>query len=355
MEPAMFIYFGKRFRSEHVGERVIGVACAKCGNEYFYELSRMGIGIGSAPYGLGVGAAARAAQEQSQHDLGQRLRLEAELVPCPKCYWINEDLVQGYRRGRYQRLASFAIGVGFFGTVISLIAAWFISIGPPADRGALRYCLYYGPALFVSFAVGMFLLQYWLRSRIRPNRYFPLAPKVPPGSPPALVRDESSGELIPARVHNPENTARNDWHYFRIGQQHLPRLCCECLGVIPEDQARKSPAAETNQLDIPHCKDCAREAEKAYQRILLVVFLGSALIGSGIALFVDATPYWFWVITVSFSFLSVCLGMYVASVITAPAKVAIVDRNRCLVKVRFRNAEYGRVVAEHSSRWGKAI
>jgi hypothetical protein len=119
----MLFYFNKQIHSEHVGQRVVGVVCTNCGCEYYYELARLGLGSGTAHYGIGVGAATRSAQENSRRDLAQRLVGEAELVPCPKCYWINDDLIQGYRRARYRRLGTFALGVGFFGTVISLICA----------------------------------------------------------------------------------------------------------------------------------------------------------------------------------------------------------------------------------------
>jgi hypothetical protein len=287
--------------------------------------------------------------------LRRRLSEEAELVPCPQCYWVNEDLVEGYRRSRYQRLGSFAFGVGFFGTVISLICGWFTSLGPPADRRALPYCLYVGPALFVSLAAGMLLLQYWLRGRIRPNRSFPLAPELPPGSPPALVRGGSTGELTPARVDNWEDPARNDWLYFRVGQQSLPRRCCECLGITSKDRPQESSTDDAIQLDIPHCEDCARKTQRAFQRICWSLILFGSLAGSAAALFVNPGPYWFWVIIVSSSFFSICLATYVASAMTAPAKVAIVDRSRCLVRIRFRNAEYGRIVAEQNAGSGKAV
>src|SRR6185437_12238268 len=35
----------------------------------------------------------------AQRRLAKRLSTEADLVPCPKCHWINSDLVKGYRRG----------------------------------------------------------------------------------------------------------------------------------------------------------------------------------------------------------------------------------------------------------------
>jgi hypothetical protein len=144
----MFLFWEKRVDAEQGGGRVVRVECARCGCEYFYKLTRIGKGSRSVPYGVGVARATRSVQEQSKSDLARRLATEAELVPCPKCNWINEDLVQGYRCGRYRSFGSLAIGIGVVGTAFSLMAAWFISIGPGADRApfhiacsAGRFCL----------------------------------------------------------------------------------------------------------------------------------------------------------------------------------------------------------------------
>src|SRR5687768_10630050 len=160
----MLFYFDKKFDAERVGARLERVECSKCGCEYFYELRRVGKGRGFAPYRLGQASAARLAHEKSAHDLAERLTFEADLVPCPRCNWINDELVEGYRRGRYRRLGAVAVGVGVIGTAASLIAAWFISIGPAADRAALPYCLFGGPMVFISSAAAMISLRRWLRS-----------------------------------------------------------------------------------------------------------------------------------------------------------------------------------------------
>ncbi len=192
---SMFLYFGKRFDSTQVGRRVVKVECNRCGCEYFYELTRIGIGAASAPYGIGTGSASRRAQKLSETDLQKRLTREADLVPCPRCNWINDELVQGYRRGRYRGLNKLALLVGIIGTACGLICAWFVSIGPPADRGAVPYVLFGGPAVFVLLTIAVILLRNALRWLIRPNRHFPRAPKLPPNTPPALMLDSATGQL----------------------------------------------------------------------------------------------------------------------------------------------------------------
>src|SRR5262249_24342031 len=156
----------------------------------------------------------------------------------------------------------------------------------------------------------------------RPNRYFPQPPKLPPGSPPALLRDESSGEMKPARVNNWDSLPGSNWHYVQIGQQNLPPVCCRCLKATPNPHPHS--ITETTQLEIPFCEECARKSERAFQRIWLTAALLGSLAGWALAAAVAGDDsYWFWVIVVSCSFVSVCVAVYAASVMTAPAKVKV--------------------------------
>src|ERR1700733_2571092 len=98
----MIFYFGRHYASTSIGGRIREVICDKCKYQYFYELTLMGAGSANAPYAIGSDAADKRATEQAERDLEKRLADEAELVPCPKCHWINDNLIQGYRRGRYR-------------------------------------------------------------------------------------------------------------------------------------------------------------------------------------------------------------------------------------------------------------
>ena len=168
------------------------------------------------------------AEEQSETDLQQRLAMEAELVPCPECNWINDELVKGYRLGRYRAIGTFAWAIGFAGSALSLVAAWFIHIGPPVDRWMLPYLLFAGPGAFASMTMAMLFFRAWLRNRIQPNREFPQEPQLPYGTPPPLVLDKATQEL---RLANPAAAPVDGALDFQVGRHVLPALCCECLQV----------------------------------------------------------------------------------------------------------------------------
>src|ERR1043166_2295232 len=125
----MVFYLGNRYDAAILGRTVVGVKCDKCDCVYYFELARVGTGIGEAPYGIGNAEAASAAQRRSESDLQERLATEAELVPCPKCHWINDELVQGYRRSRFRGLTKATVLFCIVGTASALVCSWFINLG----------------------------------------------------------------------------------------------------------------------------------------------------------------------------------------------------------------------------------
>ena len=47
----------------------------------------------------------------ARKDLARRLERESEMVPCPKCQWVNEDLIARYRRRKYRPLAWITLAI----------------------------------------------------------------------------------------------------------------------------------------------------------------------------------------------------------------------------------------------------
>src|SRR5687767_9480977 len=99
----MFVYASKTFTAAQVGQKLQKVVCDKCKQIYFYELVRIGAGSATAPYLIGMNKARQRAEDRAGADLGDRLYGDAELVPCPKCNWVNQQLVDRYRQRMYSR------------------------------------------------------------------------------------------------------------------------------------------------------------------------------------------------------------------------------------------------------------
>ena len=337
----MLFYYGKTFESSQAGGRIVRVQCGRCGCEYFYELTRIGKGSGTAPYGIGAARAARTAQKKAQQSLERRLAGEAELVPCPKCNWISDELVDGFRRGRYRSFVAVAVIVGVCGTFLSLVIAWFFSKGAAADKALEPYFLVGGPSVSISTAAAILLLRIWLRGRIQPNRDFPFAPKVPAGTPTALVKDDA-GKRAPAVLQQPAAGAAGDTCDFQIGRHQLPLVCCDCLRPTTTEHGYQTPT-----LIVPRCKDCARVSNRAFWCIFGIVAACGTMLGSASLVSFKLESVEYWIFSFFLLVVALCFAAFIAWKATTPVTIRSGDRSRGVVKLRFRSSEYGQIVAQH--------
>ena len=340
--------------SPRAGGCVVGVVCDNCGCTYYYQLARIGTGAHTAHYGLGTSSASQQAQEQSETDLQRRLALEAELVPCPQCNWISAELVNGYRLGRYRAVDKVAFALGFAGSILSLVVAWFLYIGSPLDRWALPYVLIGGPATFAALTMTLLLLRSWLRGRIQPNRAFPDEPRLPPATPPALLLEPATECL---RLAKPPSTPAAELLDVPVGRHELPATCCECLEPGTTDHGYPIHVTRLLPLVIPRCADCARKANREWQRISLCFAVTGLLIGCALVVGMARAKVELSIIIFSSLMLlgvTATLASVVASARTAPVKVVSRDRSRGVVRLRFRNPDYMPVVTQQLNATAQA-
>jgi hypothetical protein len=336
----MFIYHGKTFESAHAAGYVVGVVCEQCDTTYYYELARIGTGAQTAPYGIGKTKAAQQAHTQSEADLEQRLAGEAELVPCPKCHWISDSLVQGYRLGRYRFVGKLAFTLGFAGSLLSLVVAWYIHIGSPLERWRLPYVLIGGPVIFSALGVSLLLLRSFLRSRIQPNLGSSQESRLPLGTPPALLLDEATQTLRPA---NPPSASEEGYLDVQVGRARLPACCCECLQADTADHAYAVQVTRLVQLNIPRCTACIGKSDRAWRRIALAFTGLGLLVGGAMVLLMVLAAVQTYIIVVSSLVLFgafATLSSVVAARRNAPVTVLARDRARGVVRLQFRNPSY---------------
>jgi hypothetical protein len=336
----MHFYFGKHIQSTKAGARLVRVACARCECEYFYNLTRIGIGHGEAPYYIGVARATRSAEKGAQKDLERRLTREAELVPCPNCNWINDELVAGYRIVRYRFLGTLARVTLVIGIILTVT---FGTIGAFLDPAGLVYFLIL-PVGILLFAGAVYGLQFWMRSRIQPNRDFPLAPRLPPGSPPALRRHPETGALYRAKPPSVTILTAEDWCDFQLGRHQLPFVCCGCL-----QPASVAHGYNAVTLIVPRCQQCAADSKRTYWRVFYSVALTAWLVLAAVLLTFNLQAEEFWIFTSAAIVVALIVAAVVASRKTAPVKIASGDRSRGVIRLRFRNVNYAQVVAQHVS------
>lgn len=201
-------------------------------------------GPGSAPYFLGQQSAKNRASAAAQKNLRRKLERDADLVPCPSCNWVNEEMVGSYRRMRYRALRGWGIVTGI---IVAFIALSFSSVLLETDgRHSAPLPLTLGIAAFAGLMCsGLFLLlQRFLRNRINPNETYPRRPTLPPGTPKGWTSEElASPAPVSDKFELREDAAgpMGDWAFFRTGHLVVPQQCCECLAPPQPCIAHRSP------------------------------------------------------------------------------------------------------------------
>ena len=336
----MVLYFGQRFESATAAVQLVDVECEKCRTRYFFELARVGTASTSAPYGLGSETAEASAATYSLDELIERMSTEAELVPCPGCHWINEALVDGYRQSRYRFILPLAIVIATAGLAASIIGALFVVNGPQPDRWMLPWFLVGGSTVSIGiFAVLMFA-RTLARKRIQPNRHFPGRPRVPVGTPPALLLDEATQTFRLADDSKPAETGDCEWFEFQIGRHQLPDICCQCMNPSDEKHAYERIIVPAMKLKLPRCQSCARAAKFEYLKLWLASFLGAVLVGAGLLIAIIHDDLILWILAVCHALLSLGFAAWFASSRSAPARVAVADLSRGIVRLKFRHPDY---------------
>lgn len=339
----MLFYFGRTFTESVSGNRLIELTCEHCSSVYYYFLARIGRGSATAPYAIGQKRAARRAGELARRDLEKRLLHESELVPCPKCQWINESLIQGFRQTYYRGWGSGAIVIASAGSFFSLLVAS-ILLRHPWTRNHAATTAILGSITSITLAILLLVWRKWLRNRIQPNCDFPHAPKIPAGTPLAMIRNAETGllEAVPRPVD--PFTERNGWIVFQIGVNKLPAVCCRC--VEPADPAffYTQNMMEGLSLAIPFCRSCARSWRRRKWKTGIAITL--SMIGVGYLIIssmnLDEVTYWcVWggaIVSAPF------FGAFIAGWKTAPVRVRLVDQSRSIVSLSFRNDEYRKML-----------
>ncbi|MSU77994.1 MAG: hypothetical protein EXS16_07850 [Gemmataceae bacterium] len=237
--------------------------------------------------------------------------------------------------------------VSTIGAAIALLCVWVFSNGDPRDQHLVPYFLYGGPALVTAFATGMLLLRTLLRQRIQPNHRFPQPPKLPAGTPPALFGDSTRGEFWPAISDRPPVS---EWQEFQIGRNLFPLVCCGCLRTATTEHALTIPIDHGIDLEIPQCAECAKKP-LATDKLGWLIFAAIVLLIGGMTLtFFLADSGLSCVINFGLLALFLVSVVIIAMIMKKPGPVdaTVVDVSRGVVRIRFHNAEYGRLVAEHA-------
>lgn len=348
----MVVYVAKEITSSVAGGRLDEVTCEQCQQQFAYELVRVGVGKGTASYYIGQTGAANRAAAAAERDLSKRLDEDAELVPCPKCHWVNEDLIARFRKRLYRRAPLL---------IVILVVAAFIA--PPIAGAGLMEWLGYNSrvpfliagALFftlISSPAWVLLIRQALRRRINPNVRYPSRPSVPAGTPPALVRvvDAATHETIwsPAHPADAYSSADQTWAIFRPGQIDMPDVCCVCLAKASTRYAPPLATNERSDLDIPLCTACQATLRSRWWRTLLLVAL-VAYTAAGVTAYlvpiIDSTGRWM-IFAFFGSSVSLVGGVIIAGQVARPYRLRVVDAERGILRFAASHPGYTALIQE---------
>lgn len=355
----MLIYFGRSFETMVRGEDVKHLACDRCQTRFSYVLFRSAKGSGHSAFMADDEGAQRRAGSEAHQRLADRLAREAEMVPCPQCHWVNVDLVHRYRNRLYRRLLWLSVPIIFCGLIASLplgllLRTW---LGPASDMPLVLTRTWI--AICLLSPVWLAVLRQLLRARVDPNRTFPQSPLVPPGTPPALVTTEASSRSVETQLVAVESAQRNPtsgWVLLRSGQFPLPEACAICL----------EPPSATHQLRSPHtppvplCRACSSRAARRWW--MYVAAAGLTYLGGIFLLYVlfeTLIPEGAVGARNGAVFFGVLAGPFivpaVASRLSRPYRLVIVDSDRGIVKFQAPNPAYMGMVNRRRSEHEKTV
>lgn len=188
----------KHFTARLAGRKVKQVCCEKCQTQFCYELTREVKGVGSAPYFLMQGRAQRQAVERATVALEKALEVGQEVVPCPKCHWVNQRLAQTYLKQIMPSTIGrilLALAIGF--SVMMLLPLPIAYL--PGDQIGLAAILMLLTFLATAASPIWFVLRRRkLRRRLDPNANFPMPTPLKTPIPEIFLheKDQATGEMV---------------------------------------------------------------------------------------------------------------------------------------------------------------
>lgn len=162
----MTIRFGREIEATVSGSALRSVCCEQCNHRYAYELKREGTGTEFAWFYLGRKEAQAGAEARAARSLRKQLQAAQDVVPCPQCGFVQEEMVEEARANSYEWMSIVAIIAGFL--FIYALALSLNSGGFERRDQLILHTLAISTGLT---AFGFAFLQSFLRRRYNPNNW----------------------------------------------------------------------------------------------------------------------------------------------------------------------------------------
>lgn len=278
MPLELLLLLNKEYVCEVNSNILMQAQCEKCGLTYYYIMPRHVKTSAIAWLHIAKARTERRAIEKAQRKLERIINQEAELVPCPQCYWISQSLVEGYGRkqsgSRELRMVLMGLGLSLSSgvAVVSNLA-----LGMVLAVLSVLLVLMAGP------------IQLWIYRRRNYNRHWPQPPRdLSIDTPSALLQvvDEQGVETYEEVVaSDPQLLDGSRKAIFKLGYFQWPPVCCQCLE--PTDKLF-TINRETDKLSLPFCQACSTQRSRRILNRLSLATLITALILGFVLMFPPA-------------------------------------------------------------------
>lgn len=188
------------------GLRIKDVQCEKCQTQFGYQLQRSAKGSATGFRFSQNKDATRRADDAAITLLTKLLDEQDELVPCPVCQWVNQDMINHYRKEKHgYRLSTYVMAaiIGFPCTcILGPLLMWPIAALIPKNSSSQ---VAVGILMLIITFSGLFLpLLMKLnvsrkRKAIQPNLHWPDGPPILPKNTPAALLPidvDEEGQII---------------------------------------------------------------------------------------------------------------------------------------------------------------
>lgn len=352
---------GTKYTVTVAGSRRETVKCDKCGQVYFYRLARMGTGTGSSSIiSSGAGAQDRA-YSRAEGAMGSRLKAEAELVPCPDCNWINQSLVDRFKKA-YIRINIAMLLVFILTTMFVMPPLFYFLVmrNAPEDSSLRGVSVFFtlGSAVWV---VPFVLLRNRRRALFDPNKSHPNPPELPVCTPLALIEGDRSGPkgrqmlLVPrpetgGKTFSASGRAVLDegrWVTLNTAMlDEWPNSCAMCLNDAEttfQGPLKGEPKFEDGP---PVCDDCHRKLIMKWWGLFMLSG-GATLLAAGlVAVLVPGVPVdgrWT-IFGLIGGVAALVVGILVPVLRIKTAITRRVDPGRCISAIKFPSTGYAELM-----------
>lgn len=340
---------GTQYFSDTAGSVMRAVCCEKCGHQYQYELVRRGVGTASTVYGIASDWAQERAAAKAERVLQQRLKTGADPVPCPRCGWLQADMVREINRRRYRALRWWGWRLGLACLPFLLLILYVLVSSrlwpPPTSNGRIMLAAALGGTVL---GLGLPLVIVPLLKRLfDPNANYRTRLAATDSSA-AGSSAASAGEVVASASSKGKATGDGSrWWSVQLLHVRYPNLCCVCLASDVQ-MAHASLMTYAARVPFPICAACTRT--RARRRMLVTTTIGlAAAIAAGVtnALIVRPPIMGMVVSCALVAGLGVgALAWYIAPWIRRPMRYRRFNGELNTIDLRFRNPTFHQVFVD---------